>query len=224
MNAALHWLLHTDAGLLARILTGSAIFACLARIDLRRNGRSATRWREYLVLLAGVLAALFYGAVNDQITVTISPEYFLNGKELDKIVGDHPVMSQLRWEAAKVGLKATWTAGLLFSVLLLLVNNPMRGWPRLPNRRLVLYLPMILVVAAVCGAIGGWLGYHGYLTRLDSDFAPMVDANMYRPMRFMAAWGVHLGGYVGGVMGTILVAIAILNTRRISARGLHAKR
>ncbi len=214
MNPAFHWLLHTDAGLLTRILIGSAIFAYLAVIDLQRNRRAATRWREYGVLLAGVAAALSYGAINDQVTVTLSPEYFLNGKELDKVVGDHPPMGKLRWEAAKVGLKATWTAGLIFSVMLLLANNPHREWPRLPNRRLVRYLPVILLVAACCGAIGGWLGYHGYLTSLDSDFAPMVDANMYRPQRFMAAWGVHLGGYVGGTVGTVAGVILIIRARR----------
>jgi hypothetical protein len=79
VNKSLYWLIHTDGGLLTRILAGTAIFAVLALIDLRKNGRSATRWREYSVLLIAVLAALVYGAINDQITVTISPEYFLYG-------------------------------------------------------------------------------------------------------------------------------------------------
>jgi len=214
VNDPLHWLLHTDGGLLTRILVGSAIFAALAAVDLCRRGSAATRWREYAVLLAAVGAALCYGAVNDQVTVTISPEYFIDGKELYKVVGEHPSMPQLRWEAAKVGLKATWTVGLIFGVLLLLANNPYGSLPRLKNRQLSLYLPVILLIAAGLGCVGGWLGYHGYLMRLDSDFQYMVDANVYRPRRFMCTWGVHLGGYAGGMIGTICAVLAVVVKRR----------
>jgi hypothetical protein len=210
---SLHWLLHTDAGLLIRILVGSAIFAWLAIADIRKHGKGATRFREYAVLLAAVGTALLYGAINDQVTVTLSPEYFLNGKELDKVLGDHPPMDRLRWEAAKVGLKATWTVGLIFGVVLLIGNNPIGTLPRLRNRELLVYLPGIVLVAVVLGAVGGWLGYHGYLTGLDSDFASMVDANVYRPKRFMSAWGVHLGGYIGGAVGT-MAAVALVLVRR----------
>jgi hypothetical protein len=209
----LKWLIHTDSGLLARILIGSAIFVVLAAVDLQQHGKSATRWREYGVLSLAVLAALVYGAINDQLTVTISPEYFLYGKELSKSLGDNPPMPQLRWEAAKVGLKATWSAGLIFGVALLLANNPYRSLPRLRNRQLILYLPMILLSAATFAVVGGWLGYHGYLTQLDSDFQDMLSANLYRPMRFMCTWGVHLGAYVGGLAGTIMAILLVIHRR-----------
>jgi hypothetical protein len=88
------------------------------------------------VLAAAVGAAMLYGIVNDQITSTISWEYFYYGKELDKMLGPQtpPQQWPLRWEAAKVGMKATWTAGLIFGVVLLLANNPFRTLPRLKNR------------------------------------------------------------------------------------------
>jgi hypothetical protein len=210
----LHLLLHTDTGLLIRIVAGCAIFATLAIIDLRKNGAKATRWREYSVLLASVLAALFYGAINDQVTVTISPEYFIYGKELDHVIGENPPMTRLRIEAAKVGLKATWTAGLIFGVALLLANNPYKSLPRLRNRQLLIYLPIIMLTAAAAGILGGWLGYHGHLTRLDSDFKYMVETNMYRPYRFMSTWGVHLGGYIGGLIGTIIAAGLVIHQRK----------
>jgi hypothetical protein len=209
----IHWFLHTDAGLLTRISIGCVIFACLAITDYRRNGRAATRWREYAVLLTAVVAALTYGVVNDQITVTLSPEYFLYGKELFKVIGAHPDQANLRWEAAKVGLKATWSAGLIFGVVLLVSNNPWKDVPRLKNRQLLWLIAPILLLAAVLGLIGGWLGYHGYLTGFSSDFGDMVAANVFRPYRFMAAWGVHLGDYAGGVIGSILASIWIIRSR-----------
>lgn len=54
MQGFWNWLLHTDAGLLARIGAGAAIFIVLAIVDLRRNGQQARRWREYLFLLSCV--------------------------------------------------------------------------------------------------------------------------------------------------------------------------
>jgi len=218
MTADIHWLLHTDGGLLVRILVGSAIFTIFAIVDFRRHRKAATKWREYTVLLISVALALVYGVINDQITVTISPEFFLYGKELSKTIGDNPPMAQLRWEAAKVGMKATWTAGLIFGVALLLANNPSKSLPRLRNRQLVMYVPVILAITAVCGVVGAWLGYHGYLTRIDPDFGEMVAANLYRPMRFMSAWGANLGGYVGGVIATI-IAVAMVIARRSKHSG-----
>jgi hypothetical protein len=167
------------------------------------------------VLVVSVLAALIYGAINDQVTVTISPEYFIYGKELDHVIGENPPMGRLRYEAGKVGLKATWTAGLIFGVVLLIANNPYRSLPRLRNRQLLMYLPVIVLTAAACGTLGGWLGHRGYLTRLDSDFKLMVDANMYRPYRFMSTWGVHLGAYVGGLIGTFIAAALLVRRRWI---------
>ncbi|WP_437762671.1 hypothetical protein WMF27_45055 [Sorangium sp. So ce281] len=43
---------------------------------------SPSRLREYLAILAGALAAGACGALFDQVTATISPEYFLDGKGL----------------------------------------------------------------------------------------------------------------------------------------------
>ena len=211
----MNWLLHTDAGLLTRVAVGVAIFAVLAAVDLRRNGRAATRWREYGVLVACVLAALAYGAVNDQVTVTISPEFFLYAKELANVVGDPPASAgALRWEAAKVGLKATWSAGLLFGVVLLVANNPWRSWPRLPNRRLVGMLPVIFACAAGLAIVGGLVGHAGWMTDWQTAFQNQVRANLWRPRRYMATWGVHLGGYVGGLVGTGVAAGWIVAERR----------
>jgi hypothetical protein len=210
-----NWLIHTDRGLLTRIVVGVAVLTVLAIADINRAGKAATRWREYVVLVAATLAAIIYGVINDQITSSISWEYFYYGKSLESVLGPAtpPDALALHWQAAKVGAMATWTAGLIFGVVLLYANNPRPGLPRLGNRRLLGMLPLIVLVAAACGAVFGICGYEGWLTHMDSDFEDMVRADYFRPRNFMCAWGVHLGGYVGGALGTLIAAGRVIYLR-----------
>jgi hypothetical protein len=211
----MNWL-KSDAGLVSRVAVGVLVFSLLAAVDLRRHGRSATRWREYLFLLLCVGVAMVYGAVNDQVTSSISWEYFYYGKELDKVLGPGtpPDAVRLHLHAAVVGMMATWSAGLLIGVALLLANNPRRDRPRLRYAELTHMLGVIFVITACCGAVGGVLGYFGGLTWASDDFREMMRSDLFRPRRFIAAWGVHLGGYLGGLVGTIVEVTVVMRRRR----------
>src|ERR1700677_2554688 len=103
---------------------------------------------------------MLYGIVHDQITSTISWEYFYYGKALENSLGPTtpPDPAALHWAAAKIGVEATWAAGLIFGAVLLLANNPFRDLPRLANRELALWLPMIVGIAVVCGVVFGLAG------------------------------------------------------------------
>jgi hypothetical protein len=210
------WWMRTNAGQAARIGIGVLIFLGLAVWDYRKHGPRATRWREYLILLRCIIAALIYGAINDQITTTVSWEYFAYGKGLAEVlpVNEPPNSALFRWEAAKVGMKATWSAGLLIGVALLIANNPFRNLPRLPYRRLVQLVPVVLGVAAVTSAFLALAGYFGAFVGFNSDFQEMVRVDQWRPRRFMAVYGEHLGGYVGGLSGTVIAVTCIIRARR----------
>jgi hypothetical protein len=82
-------------------------------------------------------------------------------------------------------------------------------------------LPIILLTAAGFAVVGGILGYEGALTHLSPDFEDMARANVFRPRRFMSTWGVHLGGYVGGLLGTFIAAGMILTKRMKMASSIR---
>jgi len=216
MTHGWNWWLKTDSGLLARICIGVCIFAAWAVSDLLRRGRAATRWREYLFLLAAVAAGLAYGLFNDWIASGISWEFFYYGKGLESQLGPHvpPDAAALRWEAIKIGLKATWSAGLIVGVALLIANNPRPGRPQLSYRRLLLHLPVIGIAAVIGAAIGGLAGSRGFLTWTSSDLRDMAREDLFRPVRFMCVYGMNVGAYAGGLIATFVAVVSIVRLRR----------
>ena len=212
----MHWLIHTNAGLLARICAGVLIFVILALVDLKRNGTQATRWREYVFLLACVFAAILYGILNDQITSAISWEYFYYGKELKHVLGPDlpPDRAAMRWQAAKIGAMATWSAGLFIGAALLIANNPRRDRPQLRYPQLLGLLAPLFAITLLFAIALGFAGWQGWLDWISSDFSLLRQTNSFRPEHFMATYGVHLGGYVGGAVGTTVVVCWIVARRR----------
>ena len=208
--------MQSDAGLLARIAIGATFFVALAIYDLVKNGRQAKRWREYSFLLLTIALAEIYGIVNDLITSRISWEYFYYGKGLSQALGAHipPNASALAWEAAKVGMKASWTAGAIVGVALLIANNPRADRPQLLYRRLIALLPSILLIIIPVALGLGIAGYFGYLSWISSDLQGIVRENQFRPRWFLCVFGIHLGAYVGGAIGTAWAAWRITRDRR----------
>ena len=220
MAAALwQWWAHSDAGLVARIALGAGFFVALALWDLKRRGRRARRWREYLFLLTAVLGAMAYGVVNDQITVTISWEYFYYGKELAGVLGPlaPPAGGPLRWEAAKVGMKASWTAGLLIGAAMLMANSVKKQIPFLPIRELYKLLAAILLPTVALAGLGAAAGRLGWLSGL-GDFGILVTYDLWRPVSFMSVWGIHLGASLGAGLGAAWAAWRIWKRRRANPR------
>jgi hypothetical protein len=198
--------------LLVRIAAGVVVLGALAVWDYRRHGSDARRWKEYAFLAGMVSLALFYGIANDQITVSISWEYFYYGKGVaDKLGYQQPTdFSALRWEAAKIGMQATWTAGLLAGVALLMANNPRQDRPSASWTRLSLLGGAIFVSAALGGVLLGLAGYVGLLGGL----LGFPDDMPWRVAPFMTVYGVHLGGYLGGLFGAVGALVHLLCWRR----------
>jgi hypothetical protein len=193
----LRWLWLTDGGLAVRIAAGVAVLTALALWDIRRHGRAATRWREYLFLLTATAAAMTYALLNDMITVTISPVYFLAHENLPY---DTPGP---RLIAAVVALKAGWTPGLLLGVAMLLANNPRRTVRQLPMRRLYAKLGWPACVAALLAMA---MGVAGFALELGAG-SPALERQISVVLL------AHLGTYIGGGLGGIVAVWSILRER-----------
>jgi hypothetical protein len=199
-----------------RITFGLVVLAALAVADLLEKGRQATRWREYLFLAFCTAIATVYGMVNDQVTSRISWEYFYYGKNLAPILGAQtpPDAMKLSLQAIRIGASATWWAGLIFGAAMLIANNPGRIGRQLSFFSLAKRLPVVVGITVIFAVIFGFAGAHYYLNWISPDFPALVATDFWRPHRFMAVYGIHLGGYVGGVVGAIYAITSIVRERR----------
>ncbi len=208
-----------------RILAGVGIFAALAVVDFIQHGRDARRWREYLFLVLCVVVAMLYGVANDEVTSRISWEYFYYGKELAPIIGPRtpPNPAALDWQAARIGAAATWWAGLVIGVAILMANNPGHLHPQLPYMRLVARLPAIIGITALSAAILGLAGNRYWLNGASNFFQELAATNLWRPRHFMTVYGIHLGGYVGGAIATVFGVVGIIRERKNRQQAMVGK-
>jgi len=166
--------------------------------------------REDAVLfIVTVGVALAYGIAHDHVTATLSPEYFLAGKNL----ASDP--RPFRWAVTALAANASWPLGVLGGMAFRFANEPSERLPqRLPLRRLLGFVAVPVVTAAVGALVLGVLpiGWDPWKQRAVAE----VLAGAERAPAFVRVWRVHIGSYVGGALGLIL-AVGLVRRRR--ARG-----
>jgi hypothetical protein len=183
------------------------VLAVVAALDRWRYRARATRWREYLVLLACGAVGGVLGAAIDQVTATISPDYFVLGKGL-------PAGAGFRRAVAWLGFQAGFVTGCIAGGLLLWAGQPERYRVQIGYRGLCRRLPLpvlgALLLAVPMGLVVPAWDPLGLGEVLAAELPPP------RLARFLTVWGVHLGLYTGGVLGTLLGMLGLRRARQRS--------
>lgn len=200
-------LLDAGFGFPGRVALLFALMALVAGVDRLRNGRAATRWREYLFLAAhGAIGALAAVGI-DLVTSTISPEYFILGKGARE-------GAAFRGDVVAVGIEAGFGAGCLVAGTLLFAGGPLLApgaptWAQL-HRDCRIVLAIALGGAAVIGAAAASLAAP---LPFECDLQLQADAQR----RFDTVWWTHLGAYAGALAGLAARAMAIRRSRATHA-------
>ena len=213
MPPALDWILFSPQGTVLRIVAGLLILSLFAFFDIRKNGfKNSRRIREYAFLAICTLVALFYGAINDFVTFHISWQYFYFGKGISEGPPDSPF---LQIKAILLGMKSSWTPGLLAGAVLLVVNNPTKKLNPLPFKYLYQQIPLLLIPPLLLSPVLGLLGYLQLLKEVMPDSQVLYDKpEIFQPARFMMVWGIHLGAYLGGIVSILWVALKVHFAKR----------
>lgn len=151
---------------------------------------------SYIVL--AILAAGLFGAIHDQISYTVSPEYFTHFKFPMFHLLDPNISERVR--AAEVGFLASWWMGVPLGLLTGVAGFIHTDVAKMRSA-LFLSLPVIMgfvLVFALCGLLYGFVqtqsidlaGYRGW-------YIPEGVQNL---RRFLCAGYMHNSAYLGGVV------------------------
>jgi hypothetical protein len=170
----------------------------------------AAQWKSLaLIALMGSLLAGLYGAAHDQLSYTISPEYFMKLKAPQFWYADFGWPPRVF--AAEVGFLAGWGVGLIAGWLLARL-----GLAQLPaGCRRAATLRAFAIVAGLTllgGASGLLLGYWRTQASLEAwnEWQELLRLDDLRG--FVQVAYLHAGSYAGALLGLL---VALWQVRRI---------
>jgi hypothetical protein len=167
------------------------------------------------VSIVGALIAGGYGILHDQITYTISGEYFTKFKFAQFQYAD--IGWGERIFVAKIGFLATWWVGFVAAWFL-----SRRLIPHSPRRKALRQIGSGIVYITLFVFIFGIMGYaYGLWCGPDADYSSWEDILKRMGVKdiwsFMRVAYIHNAGYLGGLVG-IVVALLCLKPDRDASK------
>ena len=154
------------------------------------------------LILSAVLLAGFYGALFDQITYTVSNEFFTKMR-----FHQHGVKGNVneRWEVAKIGFENTWKVGLILGTFLSL-----GGLLQSSNRKMLAVTMQSIVISMVTGFLFGIIA----LLFAHPSIEIASEMNIENKDAFNKVLSMNNYSYVGGIIGMFLgLGWQVLHTR-----------
>ncbi|MGV6804777.1 MAG: hypothetical protein ACWA49_11265 [Ruegeria sp.] len=161
------------------------------------------------LLLTSMLAAGVFGALHNQISYSVGPDYFHQFKFPQFHI---PEGVSPRIGAALVGWRASWWMGLIvglppFLLGLSLLSPASRLWAA--GLRAIF---AVLLLAAIASALGLVFG----LIAIDQEVAAQIalPARITDPVGFLRAGAMHDASYIGGFLGVFAAVWVIFRASR----------
>ena len=177
----------TGSPYLDRVLFLFVFFLVAGVVDKFINGRAANRWKEYLFLVICGIVGTLAGILHDQVTVSISPDYYRLAKEIST--------PNLRWGAVLLGSKTGFTAGVVLSGIFLFASKGRMTGP-IPLRHLKFVCTYTVVFACIGAALGGFI--------VPDSWVSFYEVPAESASQFKIVVAEHYGLYLGALTGTVL--------------------
>jgi hypothetical protein len=175
-----------------------------------------------LFLLLALAAAGIFGAVHDQISYTVSQEYYTRFKFPQFGLLDESIPERLR--AAQVGFLASWWMGIplgLFSGVAAFIHQTPAQMRRALHWSLALITGVTLAFS-LCGLL------YGYLQTANINLSAYqgwyIPSDLKQPRNFLCAGYMHNSAYLGGVFAIPVAWLFHIGFKRRSAPGAHPLR
>lgn len=172
-----------------------------------------------LLIAVACLVAGIYGAIHNQVSYTVSPDYFHAFKFEQFSI---PESLQNRFGASLVGWRASWWMGIFIGTPLVLVAMVIPGW----RRYLLTTLKSFAVVAATALACGLGALLYGYFAISEYSISQSwFPDGVVDEVAFERAGTMHNFSYLGGAFGILTGCIYVAVVRvQIAAESWRDKR
>lgn len=170
-----------------------------------------------LLALTGALIAGSFGIAHDQITYTISPEYFTRMKFDQFRTADFGFPSRVF--VAEIGFLATWWVGLIAAWFLARIALPKF---HSPEKRVLLAMAVIVGITLLFAVIGYFVGPSLFGNR--PDWRDALDSlGVADITAFNRVAAIHLGSYAGAFLGWIAMMVKFARCQRPGIPSLQTR-
>lgn len=161
----------------------------------------------FLVSAIAALLAGIYGMIHDQISYSISNEYYTKFKFIQFNLANETNVDKIKFPrifVSIVGFLATWWFGLFLGFILGIFNLIQGSWKKL--FKVSFYAILItIIIAFITGIIGLIYGFLFLSNEPQSNFESwFIPKNLENFKNFMAVGSMHNFSYLGGVLGLIV--------------------
>ena len=159
------------------------------------------------IFITIILAGL-YGIIHDQITYSISPEYFTKFKYQQ--FGFEPAwFGGHRQTVAFIGFLATWWMGLFIGALLGLIGLIFSNY-KMMLKAITIGIKITFITAVLFALVGFFWGkYHLINTGVDW----WLPDGLINTDQFIIVGSIHNSSYLGGIVGILLAIIYMIRKR-----------
>jgi len=175
-----------------------------------------------LFLGLAIVSAGAFGVIHDQISYTVSHEYFTRFKFLQFHLVDSPLPERLR--VAEIGFLASWWMGIPIGLLTGVAGfiHPDARQMRSALLRSILAIVGFTLAFALCGL------FYGYLQTRTLDLAHyrhwFIPKDVQNLRAFLCAGYMHNSAYLGGILAIPIAWVFHFIYRNRQARGAEARR
>lgn len=166
-----------------------------------------------LIIVIAPLIGGLYGILHDQLTYTISPEYYTKFKFYQfglMDLGNEAIFPSPRLQVSAVGFMATWWMGLPIGLILGLVGLVHKDSKQMFNSTIKAII-ITIIVAFSTGLIGLAYG-KTYLAETGVNW--WLPDNLIDTKNFIAVGSMHNFSYLGGLTGLIAGIIYSIRQKR----------
>lgn len=165
------------------------------------------------IIILGCVIGGLYGIVHDQLTYTISPEYYTKFKFYQFGLagsGTEAIFPTPRLQVCLVGFRATWWMGLFTGIILGII-----GFIHRENRQMFLITIKAMGVTMAVALATGFIGLaYGKWVLAKTGVGWRLPQNLIDKENFIAVGSMHNFSYLGGAAGLIAAIIYSIRQRK----------